>query len=743
MTRRYWQWSLWLGLGAALFGTAYLFINTTFMLYDDEGYLLLTLRNFLAGGRLYDEIFSQYGPWPYVYHQLVTTLLHQPLTHLLGRNLTALHWVVCAGCCGLIVARTTGRLTAAVFTTLATFSLLWQMSSEPSHPGSLISAMVASAALFAVMTHDTGRWTWLAAGLGTTAALLVLTKINVGLLFVTGLGVGALRLTAWPARWQRPAEFLAAAGLIAVPWVLMFRKLDDFRVLALALQFSAAAAGLLWVTPSASANRGLPPRTWLVALGFFCGALGLVCLAVCAQGTSLAALIQTVLFDPLRQPASFLLGVKWVPAVWPVTAICWLTTARAGWELRRHGAVSRTTRFVVLAVRLATALAFIVNAGEWLTVYGVSRFIVFCLPLLPVFLVPLVAEKEKAAGRFGGGFWLAAIALPQVLHAYPVAGSQMGWGTFLFVPLLAVGLNEAWLASGRDRPPLVKWIPLAGWGLLAAVSVGQIVTLSSICWDHYRTSKPLELPGAENIRVPGRTRVTLRVMTLNAAVHADVLFSRPGMFSYNLWSGVPPPTPRNATHWFWLLNDRDQAGIIAVLRATPRSAVIVDSGWDDFLTEIKVPIRSPLRAYIEAEYRSVLDLKGPHFLVPRESRAVPFGKIDLRGRDQPEADGPTPVLLRTNVLLAGPPAAIQLQGLESPWATVVDYHTEGARMLLEPITAQGDVIGPAILLPAEQAMNGLYRLSIFTSHPPAQALYESTVLVVRAPDGTVLSESLF
>lgn len=743
MTRRWRHFSLWLGMGVVLFVTAYLHINTTFMLYDDEGYLLLTLRNFLEGGRLYDEIFSQYGPWPYVYHQFVTTVVDQPLTHALGRTLTALHWIGCALLCGGLVGWVTRMTTAAVFTSLATFGLLWQMSAEPTHPGSLISAMITIAAFYAAMTHAAARWAWLGAGLGVIGALLLLTKINVGLLFIAGVGVGALRLTAWPERWQRAAEVLATTGLLAVPWGLMVGKLNDFRVLVFAIQFSAAAAGLLWVTPANTGRRWIPPRTWAVASGTFLGSLGLVVLVVCLQGTSLAALIQTVLVDPLRQPASFLLGIKWLPAVWPVTLVCWLVTARAGWELRQRRSLGSITRRTLIALRLTTGVAFIANAEAWLTVFGVSRFIVFCLPLLPVFLVPLGSDNEASGKRSGAIFWLAAIALPQVLHAYPVAGSQMGWGTFLFVPLLAIGMNDVWFALGRDRPRLEKWIPLAGWGLLAVVGVGQVAVLAATCWENYRTSQPLGLPGAENIRLPGRARATLRVMTLNASVHADMLFSRPGMFSYNLWSGVPTPTTRNTTHWFWLLNEADQTRIKETLRAQPRSAIIVNSGWDDFLKEIKVPTDSPLRTFIEAEYRSVLDLEGPHFLVPLASRAVPFGKIELLGPAQPESSGMPAVLMRSNIILTGQPAAIQLQGLDAPWATVVDYTAQGARIFIEPITAQGDITGAAIPLPTREAVKGLYRLSIFAGQLPTRADFENTLLVVRGADGTVLSESLF
>ena len=41
-----------------------------FQPYDDEGYILLSLREYARGGVLYDEVYSQYGP---AYFELVTS----------------------------------------------------------------------------------------------------------------------------------------------------------------------------------------------------------------------------------------------------------------------------------------------------------------------------------------------------------------------------------------------------------------------------------------------------------------------------------------------------------------------------------------------------------------------------------------------------------------------------------------------------------------------------------------------
>jgi len=271
------------------------------------------------------------------------------------------------------------------------------------------------------------------------------------------------------------------------------------------------------------------------------------------------------------------------------------------------------------------------------------------------------------------------------LHAFPIAGSQLGWGTFLLVPVLVAGLHEAWASLARDLPSVRPWVPRVGAGLLLAVTLVQLGLLAQAGWERYTTSRPLALPGSEGIRVEGPTRLMLRVMTLNAAVHADVLFSRPGMFSYNEWSGVRPPTSRNATHWFWLLDDADQQAIIAGLEATPRSAFIASAELTKFLEKIKVPIDCPLQSHLTAHYRTLFELGDFSFLVPTESRAVPFGRVELWAAPPNGIGGVPPGMLRSNLVLEGRPAAVTIERLNPPWTTWQDFRSPGCRAYLEPI----------------------------------------------------------
>lgn len=742
MTPRWRHFVLWAALAAGLCITAYLLIATTFMFYDDEGYLLYTLRSYLEGGRLYDEIFSQYGPTPYVYHQLITSFLQEPITHTLGRLLTTVHWVAAVLLAGALAHRLTGRQDVAVAASLSAFGLLWQMSAEPSHPGSMISVFVALLVVGAARLAAQPRSNLVAGGLGALTALLVLTKINVGLLAIAGLACVALRFTNWPDRWRKGADAVAVVGLLAVPWGLMGRNLAEPWVVTFAIQFTLGAAGLLWVTPVSWSGRPFRPMLWAPTLVGFSAAALAVCGTVWLRGSPAAAIADAVLFSPLRQPSNFMFGFTWVSEIWPVAAGAWLLTARAGWELRQRQALSMPVLRLLIAARLATLLVFAFHVQTWLTIFGVGRFIVFCLPLLPLFVVPLTARTTAANPRQLACWCAALLAIPQVLHAFPVAGSQMGWGTFMLVPIFVAGLSEAWGALGGVFSSPRRWLLPAGAALLLSLNAFQFWLLADNGWKRYHASRPLDLPGAEIIRLDGPARLALRILTLNASIHADFLFSRPGMFSYNLWSGVPTPTKQNATHWFWLLSEPQQRRILETLQTTPRSALITNRPLDEFLGKINVRMTGPLIDHIAESYEPLFQLNDFSFLVQRGREAVSFGKIDLKTKPEPEADGRTAVLLQSNVVLDGKPEFVRLERSSYPWKVIEDFSQKGAEIYVEPINSAGRSLGPATRLGAGP-LRGLYRLSIFSAEVPETRPTHDVVLIVTDSAGRVLSESIF
>lgn len=738
MSRRWWQAAGWILLGVGLAVAASLMVNSTFMFYDDEGYVLISLRHFLEGRKLYTEVFSQYGPFPYVYHWLITASLDQPLTHMLGRHLTALHWTACGLLAGFIAQQLSARLSVGIAAAGITFALLWQMSSEPSHPGSLISLLVAGGGLLVIRLPASGRPAVLLAALGAIAAALSLTKINIGLFFVSSVGAILLLHAAWPPRLRTPARFLAAAGLLALPWGLMFGQRDNPDMLLFAVQFSAAAAGLLWVAPRPE-TPVLAPRAAIAALLGYLAALVMIILVPVWRGTGFADLAGAALFSPLRHPAHFNVPFNWVARFDWVPVWAWSLTIAAGWRSASTGPFHHLVRWLVLLTRLVALGCFLWHLWTWPTVHALWEYFELCLPLTPLFVIPL---GPAADGRRLS--LLALLALPQVLHAFPVAGSQLGWGSFLLVPLFVCGTFDAFQALGSRVSPLAaKRLALGGGALLAAAGLVVSGLLLREGWRRQEESRPLGLPGAEGIMLDGKSRVTLRLLALNAQIHADLLFSRPGMYSHNLWSGVPTPTLCNATHWFWLLNEGEQRAIISRLEQTPQRAIINNRALDEFVEKIGVSMASPLQSHLQAAYRRLFRCGDFEFWVPRESGAVPFGRIEMREADTGAASQARAVMLQTRLALVGRPMGAALERINAPWETLVDFAGPAVRGMLEPINREDRPLGAPVAFPADRPLRGLYRLTLFHDAFPLTQVGDSLILNVRDDTGRVMAEATF
>ena len=113
MTRLRW---LPFGFLAAIVGVAAgTLLFSTFMIYDDEGYVLFSLKNFAESGGLYERVYSQYGPFFFVFNQALHFAGLQ-FTNTDGRLLTFACWLGAAGLCAALVWRSTRSHAATTFT---------------------------------------------------------------------------------------------------------------------------------------------------------------------------------------------------------------------------------------------------------------------------------------------------------------------------------------------------------------------------------------------------------------------------------------------------------------------------------------------------------------------------------------------------------------------------------------------------------------------------------------------------
>ncbi len=587
MIRGRWPQLILCALVAVLLGCAgYWMLFTNFTQNDDEGYDLLSVRQFCAGYPLYTDVFSQYGPLFYAWYRLWHAATGLVFTSESARWLTLAYWLVAAGACGCLAWRLTQRWLPTVAAAILSFAALQEIIREPFHPGGILATLAAVGAaicLGALLRGATRTFAIAGAVVGTAMALM---KINVGVFFLISVG-SWVALHSGGRKWGRVALVLTALGIVVLPLVLMKAHLHKAWVWDFVLVF--AASGLAMLVTLQRIGR---PAEFTVRNGMeMIVAVALVSASMVVlyvpMGTSVAHFWDGVVISPLRHPALNTYPIRW-----------------------RHGAValailSLVTALVQLApaARRATVIAWLRLLGGFLVLVQLTG-LVFEEPFHAVFefapaLAWLMATPLTTAGEVDpaarGRSWLGWCAIWGILQAYPVGGSQMAWGAFLFVPLLVVGSYDAiGLLLKETRWPRLA-MPLGGGLLLALAAIAQL-QLGSDALLAYLDREPLGLPGARSLRLSGARTSEFRVIARNVSAHGGLLYGAPGLLSFNIWTQKPTPTNANTTTWGKLLNDEQKAEISTRLQRD-RTCLIVGRivegryyNFDNFLSNFRLAL---------------------------------------------------------------------------------------------------------------------------------------------------------
>lgn len=711
-------------LAGALALVGYWLLFTTFMVYDDEGYILWSVRSYLAEGGLYDRVFSQYGPFFYVLHDSLVTGFRLPLDNESARWLALVYWGGCAALGSAMVWRLTASRTLAAAAAVLVFATLTPMINEPGHPGGLLALMGAAGALAginAILRPSGGAWS-VAAIVGV---LMALTKINVGGFFLISLAAW-WTLNARSPRVARVAPWIIAVGSVVLPLLLMRGLWPERWVTTFAMVFSCAALGLtLGIARLRSHEFGW--RTWAYSgLAAAIAAIAVVA-PVVIRGTSLSGLVDGVILSPLRHPSIYSNEAAW-PWSAPVLAIASLALAVL---IHRHPAASWRPPLLA-ALRLAAVLWF-------LPTVAVDRFgalAIFSFKYGPTFAwlmaVPLQAGSATSSDRARA--WLAWVFVWQTLQAYPIAGSQVAWGSFLWAPLALSSWRDAaryWSA----RPPLrisrfLQWHPL----LPALAACWAWLALAVPAHSRYRADDPVQLPGAESLRVPRGHADQLRIMTANARLHGTTVFSFPGMFSFNLWTGRPTPTSNNVTHWFSLLGASQQRDIVDQLQADPHAVVIIHPPhlkhlWDRGLAPSGLLIDHLLQAFEPA-----LRLYAYELWV-RAGRSIAPVSTGVLATD----DAPDRWHLEFITMAAGKPAVLEWHDSNAPYDEAFRLSpSEASPWEVTPLAVDGTASGPSILLDQPAALPPLTRIVVRFRLPPNSGFPPHPHIILRDAAGNIL-----
>lgn len=723
-------------LSLAAIGYGMLFSNLA--LYDDEGYVLITAREYFRHGGLYQLVYSQYGPAFYVLADVFQFLSGSLLDHTSARLLTLGLWLGTAGCCAVLVMRQTTSRALAAFTMMAVFFYLYFITDEPFHPGSLIIFLLALTLLVATELISRGRLAAAGVVAGGMGAILLLTKINVGAFYLVGVGTWGL-LNATSDRVRRAARYVIVGGLVIFAAALMQTLWRESWVQIYLALFAIGAVSLVAVLRTEAIVQA--KHVGLFVVGGSVAVL-VVLGTVCLRGTSLAALIDGVVLGPLRHPGSYSYPVDWRPGTLVVAGLSLiLVLALPG--IRRRFSDDAADRLIV-TLRLVQTAGLLVGLALLMNFRVVGAIFSYVAPLIWTWVIPLRGAGNAQPNQVGRGL-VATVLLLQYLHAYPVGGSQESWGTFLFIPLVALGLWEirTWQAA-RSADPLVlpRWWPVL-MSVILLVLVAKVGWTARVVHERYAARSDLRLPGAGRLHLADSQRTAYQLLTLNAVVHGDQLFSLPGLFSFNLWTDLPTPTEKNTTLWFTLLNDAEQTAIIQSLERSARPCIIFQESLVQLTLAAHVPIRGILVDYIQRNFVPAFKVEGFAFLVRRGRTIAPLGVARLIA---PAAAAGDPDQSNTGLelCLASDGTAIHsidVADLASPRSEPLTLNSANTQAFLVAVNSSNQPAGTPQAAQWPLQFKGLGRLALHFNRDQAALSPFTTVLRLKNAEGQIISEA--
>lgn len=539
---------------------------------DDEGYVLIAERSFLRGGALYDEVYSQYGPF---YHQLLAVparLLDVPVDYAYSRTVTGITWLAASALLALAVARSSRNTFAGALAFVLALIPFEALRTEPMHPHGLAWILFGVVAVIAAGDpRSIGARS--GAAIGACVAALALTKVNLGVYVVLGAGLalaGGAREGA-SSRSRSIAWALAIAAVVGL--VVKGGGLSILRDFGAYVAGTIAALAVVVVVPGRVASVG--PRVARAALVGAIATAAVVLAVLFLDGTSLAGAVYGIFGQHSRllvdgTGPDLPRGTLLVVLVSLACAIAWSALVR-----------KRRDRPLLDAAIGVAALAWSIDAILSTLDCRFGDLLGRTAPFL--WLAVACPMRSTWSARARPATTLASLAAFQLLQPFPGGGTHVNWAVLTLAPLAAQVLVQS-IAWGRERlaqriaslaalAVALAVVPLA-WLAGYATSRMREIAISAHFQRMY--SLPLDLPGDGGVRVDEAQAAFARWMVATARA-SDAFYSFPAYNSLYVWSEREPPTMLNITFLLQLLRVEEQQRVVEALEKAPRVAVLLDA----------------------------------------------------------------------------------------------------------------------------------------------------------------------
>lgn len=590
---------------SAVFAHAFLF--TTFRIQDDEGYFLFALRAYRAGRSLYGEIDTIYGPFYFEAVGALTRLLHIPLDNVGARWFVLGVWILsCLGLARYVQRLTESRLAGTLAYFLA-FPLLNPLVSAPLHPVGLILLLLSALLLASLGLSNPRRRTVALAVCGALTAAIALSKLNAGGFVLIAFAACFCRFA--PRTRTGLVLRLATGGLLPVlPFLLMAPQLGQPAFLAFAWMVSLSLVPFGFLS-ALDAEERQP----IGIASYLLGGLALTSAVLCVylfQGGGWYGLWHSLVLGTVSFPGAFVLPPRFehgVEAWLALAAIPMVLCARLRW-------MAWLGRGAGAAFKLACGLTILALC------LGSPPTCLCALPLVWIGAVPGTASKRDLETRT----LLALLAVLQALHAYPVAGSHVVLFAFLLPGVGVVTVCD----SFRELP--ASWRAVlcrARWRLLGAAAVLFTLACFHSTWSHvpilarqFRKGVPLDLAGAESIRLPERRAAELQWITKNIEHHGQTLLGIPGLPSFYGWTPLISPVPFYPNTWVLFYDPAQEAKLAQALLASERPCCVRNRGAIEFWTRTRELTDGPLKRAVERDFRVAGAVGEYELLIPSSAR---------------------------------------------------------------------------------------------------------------------------
>lgn len=555
--------------------------NTGMEPFDDEGFFLITLRDFARGKRIFEQFYTIYGPVHYLYLQTVFALLRLPFDQAGIREAAMFSSLLVTALLSAAAYKLTDRPVLAATAGMFIGKCTEGFGSAPGHPGESILVIVATL-LFFLSAASAGRTTGPA--LAAAAALVCLCKFNIGLFVLAA----ALVFAAWrPAKGAiSPALFsiistatmllpLAMAGGVSgrPEQIQYFLSIEIGFMLTIAAAFNCG--GKTYV------NDILAAIAVFIALVAAGGGL-LILSGISAKNVAWGLFLQHA---GIWSSYELLPPLSWAAGLINISSIAFFLCRN------RLIAMSGILPF----------LALIYGMAELLLIYTNHPVTAFQFGLAFLWLPALMVQRSGKYGLIEPLMALVFVGMFLCLMTYPRILANDWQICFAILSLAAI--DRGW--RSLPRLPLIEKLE-SSHSLVGACAC--IVILLSLLLNlrtagrSYASYQPLNLPGSGAVRVEPERVSDLHRISNQIRAAAGTLFTVPGAASLNLWTGVPPPTGFNFTNWIAHFPLELQEQIVVSLRLADRPVVV----WNEALLEfwnIRPPYpTSPLLEYISRNY---------------------------------------------------------------------------------------------------------------------------------------------